>query len=74
MIEKVTELKYKETVFDSNVDNWKEDTSVFSQKVYKKQKLAFVGFVYCFWKRQGLQSVYKVNLKTSKIIDFYFRF
>ena len=40
-IEKWTNLFYKETLFDSEKDNWKKGISVFDTKLMKKENLVF---------------------------------
>ena len=32
----------KEKIFDSNKDDWEENTSVFDQKIFGKEKLIFI--------------------------------
>ena len=39
--EKLTSMKYKETIFDSMKDDWKKDSSTFDSLVLKKEKLLF---------------------------------
>ena len=41
-LEKWTNKKCKEVVFDTNVDNWDKETSVFHEKVLNKQNLLYV--------------------------------
>ena len=41
-LEEWTSLKCSELVFDSNVDNWSQDTSVLNEIIIGKSKLAFV--------------------------------
>ena len=41
-IEKWTQLQVMTTVFDSTVDNWSEETSVFNEKINGKKQLLFL--------------------------------
>ena len=41
-LEEWTSLKCSDIVFDSNVDNWSEDTSEFNEKIIGKKQLAFL--------------------------------
>ena len=40
-IEEWTQMKTKETIFDSNKTNWKKDSSLFDAIVLSKEKLLF---------------------------------
>ena len=42
VIEEMTEMKIEETIFDTNKDNWNQNTSVFDEKIFGKEKLVFV--------------------------------
>ena len=37
-----TGLKWGETLFDSNVDNWSKDTSVLNERIIGKKQLVFI--------------------------------
>ena len=41
-LEEWTELKCSEILFDSNLDDWKIDTSVFNERIIGKSKLIFI--------------------------------
>ena len=41
-IEKISEKKYIETIFDSDKDNWKQKSSIFNIKLKEKEKLMVV--------------------------------
>ena len=41
-IEEWTSLKCTDIIFDSNVDNWSEDTSVFNERIIGKKQLLFL--------------------------------
>ena len=41
-LEEWTGLKYGETIFDSEIDNWKENESVFDDKIKGRQRLLFI--------------------------------
>ena len=41
-IEEWTGLKIGETLFDSNVDNWKENISLLNERIIGKKQLVFI--------------------------------
>ena len=41
-IEELTKMKIKETIFDTNQDNWNQNTSVFDEKIFGKEKIVVV--------------------------------
>ena len=41
-LEEWTEMKCSQIIFNSDVDNWAENTSVFDEKVLGKKQLLFV--------------------------------
>ena len=41
-LEKWTGLQYNSIVFDSNIDDWKENTSVFDEKIMGKKQIVFL--------------------------------
>ena len=42
LFEKITGFIHKETIFDSNLDDWSKKSSVFDKKVFRRANLAFV--------------------------------
>ena len=41
-IEEWSSTTFKEVIFDSDVDKWSQNTSVFGERVFEKQQLTFI--------------------------------
>ena len=46
-INKITNLKIKEIIFDSEIHNWDKNTSEFDSKIFGKEKLLFLTMWLC---------------------------
>ena len=64
-IEELSLLKYKETIFDSDVDDCDVNTSVFDQKIFGKEKLIFII-------RDTNENVFGFYIN-AKIDDWYYK-
>ena len=76
-LEEWTELKWDQTVFDSKIDKWSQNRSLFNQKIIGKKQLVFLienldGEVFGYYLNTQVNEQYKYSRQETDSKTFHF--